>query len=389
MKGSVIKKGTKWYVIVELMRDPITNKRNRSWSKGFDTKREAESARIEMLNQIQRNEFSKPSSLSLKEFLIDWLENSQTQYKPGTHSVMSRHLKNHVINKIGSVKLQELRTAHLNKLYKELSLNGNLTSGEGLSIKTIKGVHAYLRKALSDAEKWDFISKNPASNAEIPKDFEIKSAGHSIWTNDELTTFLNTSRQADDKYFPLWFFYATTGVRRGEALGLEWTDIYLIKGKCNIRQTIGCVDHKAVFQTPKTKSSRRTIALPSVLVIELKKLKKRQIAFRLQYPGLWNEEYDLVFTHEDGRMLHPERVFKEFQRRSTRYGVKLTTLHSLRHGWATNAGRSGVSPNVMKEHLGHSSITITMDTYSHVLAEQDEAAAELVTDAIFANQQLG
>lgn len=382
MKGSILKRGKKWYVIVELMRDPITNKRNRSWSKGFDTKREAEAARIETLNQIQRNEFSRPSKLTLKEFIDEWLESSETQYKPGTHAVMKRHLTNHVNNRIGSLNLQNVRTAHLNKLYKELAKEGNLSNKGGLSIRTIKGVHAYLRKALSDAEKWDYISKNPANNAEIPKDYTLKKSLDSIWTTNELIAFLESSKDAEDKYFPLWMFYAMTGVRRGEALGLEWSDIDLKNAKCTIRQTLGCVNHKAVFQTPKTKSSNRTIALPASLVKELRALKKNQSESKLKYPGLWDSTFDLVFTHEDGRLLHPERVLKEFHRRSARYGIRLTTLHSLRHGWATSAGKAGVSPNVMKEHLGHSSITITMDIYSHVLAEQDLEAAELVANAI-------
>ncbi len=383
MKGSVIKKRGKWYVVTEGPRDPTTGKRKRIWSTGFNTKREAECARIDILNRMQKGEYSTPTKITFGAFLLEWLTASQGQYKPGTFSVMKRHLENHVISSVGSIKLQDLHTVNLNNLYKELSQTGNLIDSSGLSISTIRGIHAYIRKALGTAEKWGYIFRNPAINAELPKDFSISSKGADIWTRDELLKFLEASEAADDKYYSLWLLLATTGLRRGEALGLEWRDIDLDKGRCTIRQTLGCVDHQPVIQTPKTKSSARTIAIPAKTITALRRQRIWQNENRLANPGIWDRSNDLVFTHEDGRLLHPERVFKEFQRRSERYGVRLVTLHDLRHGWATYAAKVGVSPNVMKEHLGHASFAITMDIYSHVLIEQDESAAQDVADSIF------
>ncbi|HMS24688.1 MAG TPA: site-specific integrase [Acidimicrobiia bacterium] len=383
MKGTTFQRNKTWTVVIEGDRDPQTNKRMRHWKSGFRTKREAEAWKLDALNKIQRNEFSAPSKMTLAEYLTEWLDVSEMKYKPGTFSVMRRHLTNHVIAYIGSTKLQTLRTAQINALYKKLATNGNRTESKGLSIGTIKGVHSYLRKALSDAEKWDYIAKNPATNADVPKDYGIKSSGHEIWTRDELKKFLEASQAATDKYYPLWLFLATTGVRRGEALGLEWQDLNMETGMCTIRQTLSCVDHKPVFQTPKTKSSLRTIAIPKSTLLELRKHRKEQTVNRLSLGEAWDNSHDLVFTHEDGALLHPERVLKEFHRRSERYGVRRVRLHSLRHGWATFAGQAGISPNVMKDHLGHSSITITMDIYSHVLASQDQEAAEEVARAIF------
>lgn len=383
MKGSVFKRNKTWTVVIEGPRDARTNKRTRHWKSGFQTKREAEAWKLDALNKIQRNEFSAPSKMTLGEFISEWLEVSEMNYKPGTFSVMRRHLNNHVVSYLGTTKLQALRTAQLNALYKMLATNGNKTSTKGLSIRTIRGVHAYLRKALSDAEKWDYIARNPATNAELPKDFRIKTSRHNIWNQEELKTFLEASKAANDEHYPLWLFLATTGVRRGEAFGLEWKDIDLESGLCTIRQTLSCVNHVPTFQTPKTKSSLRTIAVPQSTLLELKKYRKQQTANRLRLGETWDNSNDLVFTHDDGTLLHPESMLGIFHRRTERYGVRKINLHSLRHGWATFAGQAGISPNVMKEHLGHSSITITMDVYSHVLTSQNQEAAEEVARVIF------
>jgi integrase len=170
---------------------------------------------------------------------------------------------------------------------------------------------------------------------------------------------------------------ATTGLRRGEALGLRWSDLDLDGGRASIRQTVIAVKHTALLGTPKTAKGRRSVTLDSGTVAALREHRKRQAAERLLMGAGWTD-LDLVFCHVDGTMLHPERFTRGFSDAVRRLGLPPIRLHDLRRGWATLALQAGVHPKVVQERLGHANIGITLDTYSHVIAGLHEDAAEQV-----------
>ena len=202
------------------------------------------------------------------------------------------------------------------------------------------------------------------------------------WTPSELNDFLGRSAASDDRYYAVWVLLATTGMRRGEALGLRWSDIDVAAGRASIRQTVVAVNHGVSFGTPKTAQGTRTVDLDPTTVVALRDHRKRQLEERILIGSGWRD-HGLAFTRVDGEPLHPERVSREFQRRIERWKLTPLTLHGLRHTWATLALQAGVHPKVVQERLGHATIGITLGTYSHVTAGMQRDAADQVANIIF------
>jgi integrase len=232
-----------------------------------------------------------------------------------------------------------------------------------------------VRRALKDAVKWGRLARNPADAADPPRVGQAGRPESITWTADQLRTFLEGARGS--RYWTAYLVLATTGLRRGEALGLRWADLDLDAGRASIRQTVIAVKHTPLLGTPKTAKGRRTITLDGGTVAALREHRKNQAVERLLMGSGWRDN-DLVFCHVDGTMLHPERFTRSFREAVQRLGLPAIRLHDLRHGWATLALQAGVHPKVVQERLGHATVNITLDTYSHVVAGLHEDAAEQV-----------
>jgi integrase len=194
----------------------------------------------------------------------------------------------------------------------------------------------------------------------------------------ELGRFLTAVR--DHRDYSALRLLAMTGMRRGEALGLRWSDVDLDAGTVSIRQTLIAPGYKLALSTPKTMKGRRLVALDAVTVDELrahrKALLEDRLAFGPSYPVSLETFGDLVFREADGQPVNPAAFGKRFERTVASLGVPRIPLHGLRHTWATLALSQNVHPKVVSERLGHSTISITLDTYSDVLPGlQEEAAA--------------
>jgi integrase len=200
------------------------------------------------------------------------------------------------------------------------------------------------------------------------------------WDAPTLARFLEVTK--DDRHQPAWLFLATTGCRRGEALGLRWSDVDLEAGRVVIRQTVSAIAHQIRVQ-PRTKSGKpRTIALDALTVVALRAVRARQAQERLLL-GSDYEDRDLVFARPDGRPQHPEHFSMAFERRISRYELPRIRLHDLRHTWATLALAAGVDVKIVSERLGHASAKITWDIYQHVTPTMQTDAAETVARLIF------
>ncbi len=180
-----------------------------------------------------------------------------------------------------------------------------------------------------------------------------------------LRTFLSRSRESGDRLHALWVLLATTGMRRGEAIGLRWKDVDLDHGRLRVVQTITQTRSKVTIGEPKTKSGRRSIALDDATVAVLRDHRKAMLEERMLVGPDFADE-GLVFHQPDGACLRPDAVSAQFLRRVERYGLERLTLHGLRHTWATLALEQGIHPRVVQERLGHSTIAITLGIYSHV-----------------------
>ena len=439
MRGSVVKKGTRWYVKIELDPDPSTGQRRQKWHSGYNTKREAERARIDLLSKFDRGEYVEPSHQSVADYFADWLKAIEHTVRPSTFDSYSRNVKNHVVAHIGSVRLTKVDAGVLNGLYAELLTSGRCKPSrtgkgyspevveratelraqgmtlastseqlrtefaeaehitkdtlasllrrqstrrsiddfpEGLDRRTVNYVHTILHRAFKDAVRWGRLARNPADAADPPRGSR-KSDGVHAWSAATLRSFLQSTQKAGDREHALWVLLATTGMRRGEAIGVRWSDVDLDKGRVRVVQTITQTRSKVTVGEPKTTSGRRSVSLDSGTVGVLRDHRKRMLQERLLIGPDFSDD-GLVFHEPDGACLRPEAVSGRFVRRVGQHGLPRLTIHGLRHTWATLALEQGIHPRVVQERLGHSTIAITLGIYSHVSPTVHDEAAETI-----------
>lgn len=200
-----------------------------------------------------------------------------------------------------------------------------------------------------------------------------------VWTPEEMRRFLEHVR--DDRLFAAWQVLSTTGMRRGELLGLRWADVDLERGSLAIRQVRTAVNYTVETGTPKTHKGSRTESLDPATLAALRAHRRHQNEERLVWGGAWTET-GLVFVLPDGSAIHPQRLSQWFAQHVRRAGLPRIRLHDLRHSYATAVIRAGVPLKVVSQRIGHANPTITMTTYQHVLPGDDEQAALIGAQAI-------
>ena len=370
MRGHVRRRGNTWSYVIDLGRDE-DDKRRQKWVGGFRTKADANQALTKALHDVQVGSFVVPQRTTLRQFVKDeWLPSTRPLVRSTTWASYEANLRLHVLPRLGDKRLQHVRATDLNKLYADLLETGRVNGQGGLSARSVRYVHTLIGRVLGDACKWGYLAVNPAKLATPPT---AKTAAQSTWTADEVRAFL-TSVNEDDLY-PAFVLAATTGMRRGEVLGLRWRDVDLDAARLSVQQALIATGYNLSFEEPKTERSRRSIALDAATVSTLRALKVRQAQERLRF-GPDYQATDLVFTQADGSPVHPMTLSDTFKRRVKSAALPPIRFHDLRHTWATLAFSQGMHPKVVSDRLGHSSITVTLDIYSHAVpALQEEAAA--------------
>ena len=210
---------------------------------------------------------------------------------------------------------------------------------------------------------------------------------HTTWTAPQLAQFLGSLD--DERLSAAFVLLATTGMRRGEALGLRWSDVDLDAGRLSIVQTITTVRDRPVISPPKTARSRRLVSLDPETVAALRDHRRRQNEERLRAGESWSATGDIVFTNEVGEPVHPSALSRLFVASVRRAALPMIRLHDLRHTYATVALGAGVHPKIVSERLGHATIAVTLDLYSHVTPAIDAEAAALVASKIFDSRTAG
>ncbi len=380
MRGTIIKRGNSWAVVIEVGRDPRTGKRVRKWHSGFRTKRDAERARTELLSRLDHGTYVSPDRRTVGGYLEeDWLPAVKARLTPSTWDSYARNIRLHITPELGPIPLQALTAARLNEFYALLSSNGRRDGRGGLAPKTVRYLHGIIHKALADAARWSLIQRNVADQADPPA---IRSTAPEMktWTADELARFLDFV--ADDRLYAAWVLAATTGTRRGEVLGLRWSDVDLDASRLSVRQTLVSVAYETKFSAPKTSRSRRSISLDATTVTALRAHRKHQLEERMAWGSAYHDS-GLVVTREDGTSVHPDRFTQMFDKHVKHSGLPRIRLHDLRHTHATLALAAGVHPKVVSERLGHATVAFTLDVYSHAVPALQEDAADRVASLIF------
>ena len=308
-------------------------------------------------------------NLKLGEYLTRWLNDSvKGSVKPVTFESYERTVRNHIAPALGSVKLARLTPAHLQSFYQE-RLNS------GLSPTSVRHAHAVLHRALKQAHRWRLVSENPAAVTDPPK-----PASKEIHPLDATQAKALLSAARNDRFEALYMIAITAGLRIGELLGLRWEDIDLERGTLHVQRTLSAATSGPRFTTPKN-GKGRNIKLTVRAVDALKRHRALQNEERLILGSTW-EDWGLVFPTSRGAPLRPHsltnRSFKPLLKQA---GLPNICFHDLRHTCATLLLSRGHHPKLVQELLGHATVAMTLDRYSHVMpgmGDQTAAAMEAV-----------
>jgi integrase len=310
-------------------------------------------------------------SLTVSEYLDRWLADSvKDTVRQRTWERYEQIVRVHIKPTLGRIKLKGLTPAHIRGLYRE-------KLDAGLSPRTVQYIHTTLHKALKDAVGDGLIPRNvtEAVRAPRPAKKEVRPL-----SPDQSRTFLEAAR--GDRYEALYVLAVTAGLREGELLGLKWEDIDLDVGSLAVRRTLSEARSGRFFEAPKN-GKGRSIKLTRQAVEALRTHRKRQNEERLRFGNLWQDS-GLVFPAQTGTPMNAKNLTaRSFKPLLERAGLSSTVrLHDLRHTCATLLLGKGVHPKIVQELLGHATIAITLDTYSHVLPNMQGEAVSAMESAL-------
>ena len=327
--------------------------------------------------------------LTVARYLGDWLERKRANLRPRTHRRYGEHLA-HITHAVGGLTLTKLTPTRLDRLYSALQQPPEGQEGqegenaEPLSPTTVHHTHVVLKQALADAVRHGLLARNPAAQVKPPRVRQVEM--HTL-TVEQARTLLVAARE--DRLEAVYVLALTTGMRQGELLALRWRDVDLDTGILQVRGTLAYIARRGwVIGQPKTARSRRRIELSAEAVAALRRHKARQAQERLAAGAVWAHGAiapDLVFCNEIGWQLEGGNMRRrQYRRLLERAGLPIIRFHDLRHTAATLMLLQGIHPKVVSERLGHASVSITLDRYSHVLPSMQRDAAALIDKALFA-----
>lgn len=340
--------------------------RKRTREARFKTQKAA----LEALNQWKRDLadglLSRSEGMTLATFLERWLQDCiRPRCRPRTVESYGELIRRHITPGLGAIRLDRLNAADVQRF-----LNAKLESG--LSPRTVQYLHAILRAALNQAKKWNLVRVNVATLADPPR---VERREVQPFTPEQAKQLLAAAR--GDRLEALYVVALALGLRLGEVLGLRWEDVDLERGVLNVRQQLQRVAGRLQLVPLKTARSRRTLPLPVFVLEALRRHKVRQLEERLACGAAW-QETGLVFTSAVGTPLEPRNVVRYYHRLLERAGLPHKRFHDLRHSAASLLRAQGVPLADIRDILGHSQISVTMDLYAHIMEEaKREAAARL------------
>ena len=373
MKGHIKQRSKgSWTIWVDLGRDLESGKRKQQTMTVHGSKKDAERELRTVLTRIEGGAYVKPAKLTVGEYLEQWLQSYvSSNVGPRTRERYVEIVHAHLIPALGSIPLIALRPQHIQTYYGKALESGRRDGNGGLSAQTVQHHHRVLYEALKHAVKHGTLIRNVAEAVDSPRPEHKEMV---TLAPEDVNKLLDAVR--DTPYYDLFYTAIYTGLRRSELLALRWSYVDLDLATLSVVETLHQLHNRQfVFRQPKSKKGRRLIALSSSLALLLREHKSKQELDRmlLGKPLLPN---DLVFSNPDGSPLQPDGITKAFTRIVQSIGLHGVRFHDLRHTHATLMLWQGIHPKIVSERLGHSSIAITLDTYSHVLPGLQEAAAQ-------------
>lgn len=363
------RKDGRWQVHIRSTDDRGLGKRTTVYGR---TAAEAREKAEDVRARLRTNRPAKDKKGTLAAFGTDWIGSTlaASDRKATTKTLYAAMTKKHIIHApIGVIPLDKLRPSHVEAWTVELR-------NRGLSESTIRSAYTILRAILDTAVRDDALAKNPAAAISRPK-VTRKEAAH--LTTSQVRILL--AKAESSRYAALFELLVNTGLRRGEALALAWSDVDFEKRLIRVRGTLARIDGDLVVTAPKTDKSKRVIHLSPASERVLKSVRLRQRSDRLRAGSAWAAS-PYVFTTEVGEPCDPRNALRAFKVAAGKANLSGVGLHTLRHSAATVMIENGVPLKVVSEILGHSSVSITGDIYGHVSPDVSAQAMDSLGDAL-------
>lgn len=364
-----------WEGRISIGRDPGTGKLKQKSFYG-KTQSEVRKKMTAFAAEVDQGVFTEPAKITVGQWMDIWRKEYSGGIKSSTVDQYRTQVEQHIKPALGAVLLSKLTAPMIQSMYnqKHRERQADPKGRAGLSAKSIKNLHGVLHESLDQAVKLGYIRVNPCNACELPRieRHEIKPL-----TDSEVGRFLKAIQ--GHKYERLFTVMVFSGMRQGEALGLRWSCVDLTAGTIRVDRQLQkerIPGGGGQYRLVETKTSNtRTIAVAPFVVDVLKAQKKAQAENKLLLGPEWKNDWDLVFTHEDGSHLAAETTYKCFKRAAKQIGVDTARLHDLRHTFATLSLQNGDDLKTVSDALGHSNISTTANTYAHVTERMKKESA--------------
>lgn len=334
--------------------------------------------------EVEAGEYIAPEKMSFSAFVGEWREKYAAEHlEERTLYAYEVNLKKHILPVFGHLRLDQIKPLHIVSFLKKLGEPGSRRDGKALSSATILLNHRVLKNIFRRASEWKVIKDNPAAAVQRPKAI---SKQNTPYNEEEVRQLLQALQSEPYRWRMMITLAVTTGMRRGELLGLEWKHVDLKTGVISVEQSVS-TSPKGVahVKSPKTKNSRRKVSLPTPVLEELREYAKHQAKERDEV--IWEGgDRKFLFCHSNGKAYYQERPYIWFQHFLRKNGFRPIRFHDLRHTSATLLINQGVHAKIISERLGHGDISTTMNVYGHALQSADQAAADKF-DSLFSCPQ--
>jgi integrase len=372
MKGHIRERSPGHFGIVVEQRDNATGQRKRKWHNFVGTKRQAQIECARLISEINGGNYVEPSKITVLQFLERWLKHIKPNVSPRTHERYKEIALKNIAPLIRAKPLLKLKPIEISEAYSSALESGRRDGKGGLSPRTVHHMHRILFSALDQAERWKMLPRNPA--ALLEKRDRPKIEKKAVRTIDALATAAVFDAARERRLFIPLVLAAFCGLRRGEITAVRWRAVNLDRGQLAVLASTEQMNDGTVREKEAKSGRARTVALPSLAVEELRRWRLVQ-AQELLRSGTRIDGDCLVVTQADGSALQPRSLTHVMSAFLKEWGV---TLHGLRHSHASHLLASNIHPKIVQERLGHSSIAITMDIYSHLMPNMQGDAADAV-----------
>ena len=395
MAGSIEKRGENTYRLVVSTGKNLDGSRARRTKTIHGTRKDAEIALAEFVTEANRGLVPEGKPVTFEEFYHIWQVNYGTKdLAPSTYNRYVGMLESRILPYLGSFTLEKIKPTDLMKLYdmleqdtqiKRLAKNNGYRTLKPLSQKTILEHHRLIRAMLHKAVYWQLLFSNPCERVQPPRSRKPKRRYYDDEQCKILLSNLNELSTDEIKYKTAITLTLFTGVRLGELMGLEWSDIDFTNGIVSINKSSQYLADKGVFtKTPKTESSIRDVAIPDFVVSLLEEYRLWYEMQKSIYGELWTDS-NRLFVQSDGKPMHPSTISKWFVKFVKEIGLPVINFHGLRHTNATLLISQNIDVAVVAARLGHAQITTTFNFYVHPIISHNKSAGNVLQNLLIPN----